>query len=276
MNIWRPFNVQWSVIDHGSKFEERMTKNVNPSARALRLSSGPRACRKAQTERLRVDPEPRSFTSSSKTGPGAAERVNIFRPSEELRNLRFLEELDRSPIISQRELSRIFGVALGLTNACLQRMVERGWIRVRAVNGRRVGYYLTPKGSAEKTRLTISQVSSNVQHYSEMKRIILKKFQEMQRKGKKRIVFYGVSDEMEIAYITLQTVNLKLVGIVEDDEKFRPDIILGYELEPVSRVKDLKPECILITSLQERQQKREHLRTLVDVKHVYISDICVR
>jgi len=202
--------------------------------------------------------------------------VNIFKPPEELRNLRFLEELHRNPIISQRELSRKIGVALGLTNACLQRMVEGGWIRVRALNGRRVGYYLTPKGSAEETRLTITQVSSNVQQYSELKRIILKKFLEMQRKGKKRIVFYGVSDEMEVAYITLQTVNLKLVGIVEDDEKFRPGIILGYELEPVSRVKDLKPECILITSLQESQQKRESLRTLVDGNHVYISDICVR
>jgi len=28
-----------------------------------------------------------------------------------------------------------------------------------------------------------------------------------------------VSDEMEIAYVTLQGLNLKLVGIVEDDEK---------------------------------------------------------
>jgi len=40
-------------------------------------------------------------------------------------------------------------------------------------------------------------------------------------------------------------------------------------------VKDLQPECIFITSLQESQQKREILRTLVDGQHVYISDICM-
>jgi hypothetical protein len=81
---------------------------------------------------------------------------------------------------------------------------------------------------------------------------------------------------MEVAFVTLQGVNLKLVGIVEDDEKVIPQFIFGYELEPVSRIKELKPECILITSLEESQKKRERLRTLVDVKSVYISDICVR
>ena len=80
---------------------------------------------------------------------------------------------------------------------------------------------------------------------------------------------------MEVAYITLQGVNLKLVGIVEDDEKFQPNIVLGYELEPVSRVKDLKPECILITSLEGSEKKKEKLHALVDVENVYISDICV-
>jgi hypothetical protein len=97
----------------------------------------------------------------------------------------------------------------------------------------------------------------------------------MERDRIERIVFYGVSAEMEVAYIALQERNLKLVGIVEDDDHWKSRIILGYELEPVSRLKDLKPECILITSLQESQQKRENLRTLVDGKHVYISDICV-
>jgi hypothetical protein len=57
----------------------------------------------------------------------------------------------------------------------------------------------------------------------------------MEREGLGRIVFYGVSDEMEVAFITLQGVDLKLVGIVEDDEKVKPQILLGYELEPVSR-----------------------------------------
>jgi len=203
------------------------------------------------------------------------ENQNIFKPSDEMRDLRLLEELEKNPIVSQRELSHKFGIALGVTNACLKRMARKGWIRIRDLNPRKIGYYLTRKGALEKARLTIHLISFRVQHYSELKKVIADRLLEMQHQGMQRIVFYGISDEMEVAYITLQGVNLKLVGIVEDDGRFKSQILFGYELEPVSRVKDLKPECILITSLEGSEKKKEKLRALVDVKNVYISDICV-
>ena len=200
--------------------------------------------------------------------------ANIFKPSEEMRDLRLLEELEKNPIISQRELSHKFGIALGVTNACLRRMARKGWIRIRDLNRRRIGYYLTPKGLVEKARLTLHLISFRVQHYVELKRIVGKRFLEMQHDGMKRIVFYGVSDEMEVAYITLQGVALKLVGIVEDDEKVVPEIIFGFEIEPVSRVRELKPDCILITSLVEKDQKRVRLKDIFDQSPICMKDIC--
>ncbi len=202
--------------------------------------------------------------------------ANIFKPSEEMRDLRLLEELEKNPITSQRELSHKFGIALGVTNACLRRMARKGLIRIRDLNHRRIGYYLTPKGFAEKAKLTLHLVSCTIRHYSELKKIISQRLLEMQRDGIQRIVFYGVSDEMEVAYITLQGVNLKLVGIVEDDEKFQPQFFLGYELEPVSQIKELKPHAILITSSSESDKKKERLRTLIDMERIRVWDICVR
>jgi len=199
---------------------------------------------------------------------------NFFKPSEELRDLRLLEELERNPIISQRELSHKFGIALGVTNACLKRMARKGWIRIRGFDHRRIGYYLTPKGFVEKSKLTFNLVSGIVQHYSELKQVIGERLLEMERRGMKRIIFYGISDEMEVAYVTLQGVNLKLVGIVEDDEKMKPRIIFGYEIEPVSRVQELKPDCILITSLTENEHKRERLGGIFNQNSICIKDIC--
>jgi DNA-binding MarR family transcriptional regulator len=199
---------------------------------------------------------------------------DFFKPSEGLRDLRLLEELERNPIISQRELSHKFGIALGVTNACIKRMVRKGWVRIRGFDHRRIGYYLTPKGFVEKSRLTFHLVSGIVQHYSELKQVIGERLLEMERNGKKRIVFYGVSDEMEVAYVTLQGVNLKLVGIVEDDERIKPRIIFGYELEPVSRIQELKPDCILITSLSENEKKKETLKEIFGSNSICIKDIC--
>ncbi|NWF91937.1 MAG: winged helix-turn-helix transcriptional regulator [Syntrophaceae bacterium] len=199
---------------------------------------------------------------------------SIFKPSEEMRDLRLLEELERNPVVSQRELSHKFGIALGVTNACLKRMVRKGLIRIRGLNHRRIGYYLTPKGLMEKTRLTLHLISFRVQHYVELKRVLSNRFLEMQHEGMKRIVFYGLSDEMEVAYITLQGVNLKLVGIVEDDGKFNSQILFGYEVEPVSRIKELKPDCVLITSLTGNAEKRERLGSIFGQNSICVKDIC--
>src|SRR5512137_1980195 len=108
---------------------------------------------------------------------------NLFKPSEELRDLRLLEELEKNPIISQRELSHKFGIALGVTNACLKRMALRGWIRIAGLNHRRIGYYLTPRGIAEKTKLTFRLITWTVQHYSALKRSIERTLLEMQNNG---------------------------------------------------------------------------------------------
>ena len=75
-----------------------------------------------------------------------ARDLDVFKTSNEMRDLILLEELENNPVVSQRELSHKFGIALGVTNACLKRMVRKGWVRIRDLNPRKIGYYLTPKG----------------------------------------------------------------------------------------------------------------------------------
>ena len=209
------------------------------------------------------------------------ERVSManlesFRPPHDIRELNLLQELEINPVISQRELSNRFGIALGVTNACIKRMVRRGWIRITGLNQRRIEYYLTPEGFVEKAKLTVNLISWTVQHYATLKDLIGKKLLEMEREGVERVVFYGVSDEMEIAYITLQGVNLKLVGIVEDDDKVSPKFIFGYQLEPVSRINEFNPDSVLVTSLVESEEKKERVRKLIDTSRISINDICLR
>jgi DNA-binding MarR family transcriptional regulator len=201
--------------------------------------------------------------------------LDRLKPPQEMRELELLKELEQNPIISQRELSNKFGIALGVTNACLRRMVRRGWVRMMGINRRKIGYYLTPKGFAEKAKLTLHLISWTVQHYSALKEIIGNKYLEMQNSGIERIVFYGVSDEMEVAYLTLQGANLKLVGIVEDEDKISQTEIFGFELKDISLIDTLKPDAILITSLLGQNEKTEKVKEFVDVRRVQIYNISI-
>ncbi len=199
--------------------------------------------------------------------------LELFRPPQEMRELSLLQELEKNPIISQRELSNKFGIALGVTNACLKRMVHRGWIRITNLNHHKIGYFLTPTGFTEKAKLTLHLISWTVKHYSTLKDIIGERLLEMQNAGIERIIFYGVSEEMEIAYVTLQGLNLKLVGIVEDEEKMNRKEVFGFELMGVDQVEMLKPDAVLITSPTGQDEKMEKLRKLLDLQKIQISNI---
>jgi DNA-binding MarR family transcriptional regulator len=184
----------------------------------------------------------------------------LFKPSKSMRDLQFLEELEKTPNLSQRELSNKFGIALGVTNACLKRMARRGWISLRKVPPRRIGYYLTPKGFAEKAKLTMTFLSYNVHNYSRLKAMIGEKFLEMASQGVKRVIFYGVSDEMEIAYVTLQETNMELVAIVDDSDGVKRKNILGREAKDPGEIDSLGADAVLITSILEKEEILKNLR----------------
>ena len=182
----------------------------------------------------------------------------------------FLQELEKNPVVSQRELSRKFGVALGLTNACLRKMAGKGWIRIREMDHHKSGYFLTPKGVAEKTRLHLHLVSWRVQQYSALKDMVGKKLKEMERRGIERIVFYGLSDAMEVAFLKLQGSKMRLVGILDDEEKNGAENCFGHELKNVSQIVGLKTDAILITSLNDGEKKEEQLKEYIDPAKVII------
>jgi len=184
---------------------------------------------------------------------------DLFKPSERMRDLQFLAEIEQNPKISQRELSHKFGIALGVTNACIKRMARRGLIKLKGIPPRRIAYYLTAKGFTEKTKLTLSFFSYNIHHYAGMKNEISKELLKMQQSGVKRVAFYGVSDEMEIAYITLQGSEMKLVGIADEDGGKQGTRLLGHKVLSLEELKGLNPDAILITSIQ---QQPSYIKTL--------------
>jgi len=188
----------------------------------------------------------------------AQDQDTLFKPSEEMRDLLLLEEIEQNPKVSQRELSHKFGIALGVTNACIKRMARRGLIRLKGIPPRRIAYYLTPKGFSEKANLTLRFFSYNIRHYAEMKKQISKKLLEMQGSGIERVVFCGVGDEMEVAYITFQGSKMKLVGIV-DDEKNWGKWFFGYKVIGPTEMRNLNVDAILITSLKDRTPNIEML-----------------
>jgi DNA-binding MarR family transcriptional regulator len=63
---------------------------------------------------------------------------------------------DKDDPRSQRSLSRDMGIALGLTNLIIRRLVHKGWVRIIRIKPNRVRYLLTPAGIAELSSRLVS------------------------------------------------------------------------------------------------------------------------
>jgi DNA-binding MarR family transcriptional regulator len=51
--------------------------------------------------------------------------------------------------LRQRDLARITGASLGMTNAILKRLAKRGWISIKKLNSRNIQYVITLEGINE-------------------------------------------------------------------------------------------------------------------------------
>jgi DNA-binding MarR family transcriptional regulator len=196
--------------------------------------------------------------------------LDLLRAPRELKELNLLQELEKNPICSQRELSNKFGFALGVTNACLKKMVQRGWIRLKDIDHRRLGYFITPKGFSEKAKLSHHLISWSLQHYSVLREIIGQRLQEMEAQGVVRVAFYGVSREMEVAYLLIQGATMTLVGIVEDPERMNDTKLFGHQLKDVNQVAALHPDAIFVTSLSEQRERIDKVTRLMDPQRVRV------
>ncbi len=136
-----------------------------------------------------------------------------------------LAAIDEGQSISQRSLAGSLGIALGMTNLLLKRLVRKGWVRVSHIRPNRVGYFLTPTGIAEKARMSRAYFQDSVKLYASARDRLRASFAELSAHwpapadgavaGPKRIVFLGTGEVAEIAYVCLQETDLHLAGVID-------------------------------------------------------------
>jgi len=84
-----------------------------------------------------------------------------------------LRKIQKKPESSQRELADDLGFSLGKLNYCLKALKGKGLIKMKNFqknpNKLNYVYVLTPKGVAEKTKLTINFMKRKMKEYDELK-----------------------------------------------------------------------------------------------------------
>ena len=115
--------------------------------------------------------------------------------------LNMLDAVAENAEVSQRDLARSLGIALGLVNAYLRRCVNKGWIKVRQVPANRYAYYLTPQGFSEKARLTTEYLTYSFSYFRRARSECERLYGLAAERGLTRLALAGQGDLADIAII---------------------------------------------------------------------------
>ena len=177
---------------------------------------------------------------------------------ESYRSLLLLSEITGEEPLSQRELSRRLGIAVGLVNSYLKNLVAKGYVRVKDFPRNRYAYLLTPQGLAEKSRLAYQHLSYFTSLYTVARQDYRDLFRRLEGAGVREVAFCGVDEVAEVAFLSLQETDLKLVAVMDDtragDTFFRVPVVslaVGVQLASVPvAVTSLKRRDELVRALQ--------------------------
>jgi DNA-binding MarR family transcriptional regulator len=116
---------------------------------------------------------------------------------------------------TQRGLAQRLGIALGLTNAYLRRAARKGLIKMREAPARRYAYYLTPRGFAEKARLTHTYLRDAFGFFRRARAECDDALRAAAAAGHRRILLVGASELAEIAALSARDHDVELVGLLD-------------------------------------------------------------
>jgi DNA-binding MarR family transcriptional regulator len=165
---------------------------------------------------------------------------------ESRRDLQLLEALEQESTITQRTLASRLGIALGLTNLYLKRLIRKGYVKCVTVSPNRLVYSLTPKGMARKARLTYEFMKYSLDFYRDARQHLRQSLQ-IAVPRQRRVAIYGTGDAAELVFLLLREMGLELIAV------FGPEVdrpFLGFPVRAIGEHTSVTYDVLIVAVLE--------------------------
>ncbi len=167
------------------------------------------------------------------------------------RDLQLLEAVEEDARVTQRTLSTKLGIALGLTNIYLKRLVRKGYIKCVNVQSNRISYLITPRGIVEKARLTYEFMDYSLHLYAGVRQRLRTVFQACAAGGR-RVAIFGRGEAAELAYLSLKEAGLEPIAIFDGEAGSE---FLGMPVRAIRDHVDIDYDLIIVATLERSAQQ---------------------
>ncbi len=110
------------------------------------------------------------------------------------KELEVLEQIYVRQDVRQRDLAQGIGLSLGMTNAILKRLTQKGFLTVRKVNNRNIAYAVSPVGVDAIARKSYRYLKRTIKHVVDYKQAIEDVISAAADSGYTEVALVGPSD----------------------------------------------------------------------------------
>jgi DNA-binding MarR family transcriptional regulator len=177
------------------------------------------------------------------------------------RNLEILTAIDEGRPLSQRALAERLGIALGLVNLYLRRLSRKGYVKITEFGSKpsarkRLRYLLTPKGMAEKSRLTYEHMAYALRLYQRARQTLRDAMSVLPGNGARRVALCGAGEAAELAYLTLRELGIEPVGVFDGEAG---GMFLGFPVRPLAELAGAEVDVVVLATFAQTER---HLAAL--------------
>jgi DNA-binding MarR family transcriptional regulator len=118
------------------------------------------------------------------------------------REIILLEQIEQDPDVTQASLAAQLGVAVGTVNWLLRRMIEKGYVKIKRAQRRKLKYIITPEGLAFRAQLTMNYIDTSMRLYRRTRQHVGELLVEVKKAGFNSVNIAGDGDIADIIRLT--------------------------------------------------------------------------
>ncbi len=123
-------------------------------------------------------------------------------PAENARDLALLENIEKDPDVTQASLATQLNVAVGTINWHIKRLIEKGYVKIKRAERKKLRYIITPEGIAMRTLLTMDYIEQQFLLYRNTRKRLQEQLDLIKSKGYERVSIRGEGDVADICRLS--------------------------------------------------------------------------
>jgi DNA-binding MarR family transcriptional regulator len=123
-------------------------------------------------------------------------------PTESARELALLEHIESNPDVTQASLATQLGVAVGTVNWLLKQLIEKGYVKIKRAERKKLRYIITPEGIALRALLTVDYIEQQFLLYRNTRQRVREHLEKIKAAGLKEVSIRGEGDVADICRLS--------------------------------------------------------------------------